>query len=69
MNQTFERSLRAVPTQSLRARSKCESAPGPSEGAPDDGGDGAHAEEEWVDLDSLERCAGVYLDLARALCA
>jgi acetylornithine deacetylase len=32
-------------------------------------GDGAHAEEEWVDLGSLERCAGVYLDLARALCA
>src|SRR3954469_16700558 len=30
VNQTLERVLRAVPTQSLRARSKCESAPGPS---------------------------------------
>ena len=33
MYQTFEVVLRAVPRQSLRARSKCESAPGPS-GAP-----------------------------------
>ncbi len=31
--QTFEAVLRAVPTQSLRARSKWESAPGPSEAA------------------------------------
>src|SRR3954463_15821566 len=30
VNQTLERVLRAVPTQSLRDRSKCESAPGPS---------------------------------------
>src|SRR5258706_11550855 len=30
VNQTFEVVLRAVPRQSLRARSKCESAPGPS---------------------------------------
>src|SRR3954469_12307140 len=30
VNQTLERVLRAVPTQSLRARSKCESAPGTS---------------------------------------
>ena len=33
MNQTFEVVLRAVPRQSLRARSKCESAPG-KPGAP-----------------------------------
>src|SRR5690349_610483 len=30
VNQTFDVRLRAVPTQSLRARSKCDSAPGPS---------------------------------------
>src|SRR3954447_16586560 len=30
VNQTFEPRLRAVPTQSLRARSKCETSPGPS---------------------------------------
>jgi acetylornithine deacetylase len=30
-------------------------------------GDGAHADEEWVDLASLERCIGVYLEVARAL--
>ena len=30
MYQTFEVVLRAVPRQSLRARSKCESAPGPA---------------------------------------
>src|SRR5262245_50971125 len=34
VNQTFDRRLRAVPTQSLRARSKCESAPGPSGAGP-----------------------------------
>src|SRR4051812_27914581 len=34
VNQTFEVRLRAVPTQSLRARSKCDRAPGPSVAAP-----------------------------------
>ena len=32
-------------------------------------GAGAHATEEWVEIDSLERCARLYLDLARAICA
>ena len=32
-------------------------------------GEGAHATEEWVELDSLERCSLVYLETARALCA
>ncbi len=32
-------------------------------------GEGAHAVEEWVDLASVERCAGVYADVARELCA
>lgn len=32
-------------------------------------GAGAHATEEWVELASLERCARVYLETARALCA
>jgi acetylornithine deacetylase len=32
-------------------------------------GAGAHATEEWVELDSLERCAKAYLDLARLFCA
>ena len=32
-------------------------------------GVGAHATEEWVDLASLERCAGAYLAVARAVCA
>jgi acetylornithine deacetylase len=30
-------------------------------------GAGAHATEEWVELASLERCAAVYLDAARAV--
>jgi acetylornithine deacetylase len=30
-------------------------------------GEGAHADEEWVDLASLERCADAYLEVARAL--
>jgi acetylornithine deacetylase/succinyl-diaminopimelate desuccinylase-like protein len=32
-------------------------------------GDGAHAEVEWVDLESLQRCADVYLSVAQAFCA
>ena len=32
-------------------------------------GAGAHAAEEWVDLDSLERCREVYVATAAALCA
>jgi acetylornithine deacetylase len=32
-------------------------------------GAGAHATEEWVELDSLERCANAYLELARGFCA
>jgi acetylornithine deacetylase/succinyl-diaminopimelate desuccinylase-like protein len=32
-------------------------------------GAGAHATEEWVDLESLERCSHLYLDVARAFCA
>jgi acetylornithine deacetylase len=32
-------------------------------------GAGAHATEEWVELESLERCARVYLETARAVCA
>jgi acetylornithine deacetylase len=31
-------------------------------------GAGAHADEEWVDLASVELCAAVYADTARALC-
>jgi acetylornithine deacetylase/succinyl-diaminopimelate desuccinylase-like protein len=31
-------------------------------------GAGAHATEEWVELDSLERCSLVYLEPARAFC-
>jgi acetylornithine deacetylase len=31
-------------------------------------GAGAHATEEWVELASLERCADVYLEVARAVC-
>jgi acetylornithine deacetylase len=31
-------------------------------------GAGAHATDEWVELASLERCARVYLETARALC-
>jgi acetylornithine deacetylase len=32
-------------------------------------GEGAHAREEWVDLDSVERCARVLEAVARELCA
>jgi acetylornithine deacetylase len=31
-------------------------------------GAGAHAIEEWVELESLERCRRVYLETARAIC-
>jgi acetylornithine deacetylase/succinyl-diaminopimelate desuccinylase-like protein len=31
-------------------------------------GAGAHAIEEWVELESLERCSRVYLETARAIC-
>jgi acetylornithine deacetylase len=30
-------------------------------------GDGAHAVEEWVDLESLERCSDTYLEAARSM--
>jgi acetylornithine deacetylase len=33
------------------------------------GGEGAHAEVEWVDLADLERCKDVYVQVARELCA
>lgn len=33
------------------------------------GGEGAHAQVEWVDLADLERCKDVYLAVARELCA
>ncbi|MFN2628609.1 MAG: hypothetical protein ABR569_08235 [Gaiellaceae bacterium] len=32
-------------------------------------GEGAHADEEWVELASVERCAEVYLAVAEELCA
>jgi acetylornithine deacetylase/succinyl-diaminopimelate desuccinylase-like protein len=32
-------------------------------------GEGAHAEVEWVDLASLERCKDIYLTVAREFCA
>ena len=32
-------------------------------------GEGAHADVEWVDLDSAARCAELYLAVARELCA
>ena len=32
-------------------------------------GEGAHAIDEWVSLDSLARCTRVYLEVARAFCA
>jgi acetylornithine deacetylase len=32
-------------------------------------GDGAHAEVEWVDLASLERCAEIYLAIAEEFCS
>lgn len=31
-------------------------------------GGGAHATEEWVELESLERCCRVYLETARTIC-
>jgi acetylornithine deacetylase len=31
-------------------------------------GAGAHATDEWVELESLERCSRVYLETARAIC-
>ena len=32
-------------------------------------GEGAHADVEWVDLASVEKCVGVYLRVAEMLCA
>ena len=32
-------------------------------------GEGAHADVEWVDVESGERCLEVYVSVARALCA
>ncbi|MGH2713586.1 MAG: M20/M25/M40 family metallo-hydrolase, partial [Thermoleophilaceae bacterium] len=32
-------------------------------------GEGAHAEVEWVDLASVERCLGVYTAVAADFCA
>ncbi len=32
-------------------------------------GEGAHAEVEWVDLASVERCVEVYVDVAAEWCA
>jgi acetylornithine deacetylase len=32
-------------------------------------GEGAHAKVEWVDLASVERCAGLYLAVAESFCA
>ena len=31
-------------------------------------GEGAHAEVEWVDVESLERCVEIYLAVAGELC-
>ena len=31
-------------------------------------GDGAHAETEWVDLESVEQCRRVYVATAREFC-
>ena len=31
--------------------------------------EGAHADVEWVDLESTERCLEVYVAVARELCA
>jgi acetylornithine deacetylase len=31
-------------------------------------GEGAHAEVEWVDLTSVERCRDVYVEVAKAIC-
>ena len=33
------------------------------------GGEGAHAQVEWVELADLERCKDVYVAVARELCA
>ena len=33
------------------------------------GGEGAHAQVEWVDLADLERCKDVYVAVAKELCA
>jgi acetylornithine deacetylase/succinyl-diaminopimelate desuccinylase-like protein len=32
-------------------------------------GEGAHADVEWVDLASVEKCIAVYLRTAEALCS
>jgi acetylornithine deacetylase len=32
-------------------------------------GDGAHADEEWVDLDTVQVCREIYAALARTWCA
>ena len=32
-------------------------------------GEGAHAEVEWVDVASLERCVEIYVGVAAELCA
>ena len=32
-------------------------------------GEGAHAETEWVDVDSLERCAEIYVAVAKEFCS
>lgn len=32
-------------------------------------GDGAHAVEEWVELESVEKCAAIYLETARRFCS
>ena len=31
-------------------------------------GHGAHADDEWIDLDSTQTCREIYSDLARAWC-
>ncbi len=31
-------------------------------------GAGAHADEEWVDLDTLEQCRRIYVRAARMFC-
>ena len=31
-------------------------------------GEGAHAEVEWVDVASLERCCAVYVAVAESIC-
>jgi acetylornithine deacetylase len=32
-------------------------------------GEGAHADEEWVDLNSVARCAAIYTDIASQICS